>query len=92
MNGTLFHTLSRSRISSETEVTISADYIILLNFIPYKPLLCFVPNSHLSHPETRSSELTLYIAQKKACDPCGMIGECKQRRCFLAASVQTAQY
>ena len=73
------------RRSSETGVTISAD-CILLNFISYKPLLCFVPNSHLSHPETRSA-LSLNTAQKQACDLCGRIGECKQRRCFLAANV-----
>lgn len=88
--GTSFHTLSRSRVSTETEVATSADYVILLNFISYKLLLCFEPNSHLSHPETRNA-LSLYIAQKEVCDPCGMIGECNQRRCLLAASVQTVQ-
>lgn len=64
VTGSLFHTLSSSIISSETEVTISADYIILLHFISYKLLLCFVPSSHLSHPETISEFKLIYSSEE----------------------------
>lgn len=91
VTGSLFHTLSSSIISSEAEVTISADYIILPHFVSYESRLCFVPTSHLSHPET-ICEFKLIYSSEESMHPCEMVGKCKQRRYLLAASVQSAQY